>query len=57
MRAEFESSLLVVLTVNVLYMYYVDHKLIILFIRVSQVVRVRSVRSTVFRHSPFTRSL
>lgn len=33
-----------VLTLNVLYMYYVDHKLLVLFIRATQVVRVRSVR-------------
>lgn len=39
-RADFEQTLLTVLTLNVLYMYYIDHKLLVLFIRASQVIRV-----------------
>ena len=38
--AEFERTLTVSLTMNVLYMYYLDHKLLVLFIRMAQVTRV-----------------
>lgn len=41
MRAEFEQTLLTILTLNVIYMYYIDHKLIVLIIRACQVIRVR----------------
>lgn len=39
-KAEFEHALLSCLLFNVLYMYYIDHRLIVLFIRMSQIVRL-----------------
>lgn len=39
-HAEFEQTLLTILTLNVIYMYYIDHKLIVLIIRSCQVIGV-----------------
>lgn len=42
-RTEFEQTILTILTLNVIYTYYLDHTLFVLAIRVSQVVRVRNL--------------
>lgn len=39
-KADFEQTVLVILMLNVLYMYYIDHKLIVLIIRMLQFARV-----------------
>lgn len=40
-RSEFDHTVLTLLTLNVIYMYYIDHTLMVLLIRVSQLLRVR----------------
>lgn len=42
-RAEFEYTLLLVLAIHVVYMYYLDHTLLVFLIRASQLIRVSSV--------------
>lgn len=40
LRAQFEHTLLTLLMLNVIYMYYIDHKLLVLIIRGAQLIRV-----------------
>lgn len=40
MRDQFEKTLLILLTLNVIYVYYIDHKLLVLIIRATQLFRV-----------------
>ncbi|CAN8075298.1 unnamed protein product [Agarophyton chilense] len=39
-RAEFEYTLLIVLSIHVIYMYYLDHTLLVFLIRASQLIRL-----------------
>ncbi|PXF49549.1 hypothetical protein BWQ96_00619 [Gracilariopsis chorda] len=39
-RAEFEYTLLLVLAIHVVYMYYLDHTLLVFLIRASQLIRL-----------------
>lgn len=39
-REEFEQTVLIILALNVIYMYYIDHKFLLLLLRTIQTVRV-----------------